>query len=190
MICSKITLRLKVLSVLSAPGHTLSPLQGCRHFNFCWNINNKNQLWVALLHAFHHSSTTEIIKTLQVTELFHKTLLTVQYPGGSAMRLTLIPLTWKIWWAPNNASRWQMGFNSAFKVLTYTTRCFGQLKWCEVHCEGCSSFKTVAAEKRSIKSDAKHTKLTNTGTFGTKGNNWHTFHTLLVLENVNARIMA
>jgi len=25
--------------------------------------------------------------------------------------LTLNPLTWKIWWAPNNASRWQMGFN-------------------------------------------------------------------------------
>jgi len=23
----------------------------------------------------------------------------------------------KIWWAPNNASRWQMGFNSAFKGL-------------------------------------------------------------------------
>jgi len=31
--------------------------------------------------------------------------------------LTLIPLTWRIWWAPNNASRWQMGFNSAFKGL-------------------------------------------------------------------------
>ena len=32
--------------------------------------------------------------------------------------LTLInPLTWKIWWAPNNASRWQMGFKSAFKGL-------------------------------------------------------------------------
>ena len=29
--------------------------------------------------------------------------------------LTLILLTWKIWWAPNNASRWQMGFNSAFE---------------------------------------------------------------------------
>ena len=28
--------------------------------------------------------------------------------------LTLILLTWRIWWAPNNASRWQMGFNSAF----------------------------------------------------------------------------
>jgi len=32
--------------------------------------------------------------------------------------LTLILLTWRIWWAPNNASRWQMGFNLAFKGLT------------------------------------------------------------------------
>jgi len=32
-------------------------------------------------------------------------------------RLSLILLTWRIWWAPNNASRWQMGFNSAFKWL-------------------------------------------------------------------------
>jgi len=31
--------------------------------------------------------------------------------------LTLNLLTWRIWWAPNNASRWQMGFNLAFKGL-------------------------------------------------------------------------
>jgi hypothetical protein len=31
--------------------------------------------------------------------------------------LTLILLTWRIWWAPNNARKWQMGFNSAFKGL-------------------------------------------------------------------------
>jgi hypothetical protein len=31
--------------------------------------------------------------------------------------LTLSPLMWRIWWAPNNASRWQMGFNWAFKGL-------------------------------------------------------------------------
>jgi len=31
--------------------------------------------------------------------------------------LTLILLTWRIWWPPNNASRWQMGFNLAFKGL-------------------------------------------------------------------------
>jgi len=35
----------------------------------------------------------------------------VQYV--SRIVLTLIPLTWRIWWA-NNASRWQMGFNSEF----------------------------------------------------------------------------
>jgi hypothetical protein len=34
--------------------------------------------------------------------------------------LTLILLTWRIWWAPNNASKWQNGFNWAFKVLIIT----------------------------------------------------------------------
>ena len=37
--------------------------------------------------------------------------------GDRSKRWTLIPLTWKIWWAPNNASRWQIGLNSAFKGL-------------------------------------------------------------------------
>jgi len=38
---------------------------------------------------------------------------------GTVLKLsTLNTLTWKIWRAPNNASRWQMGFNSAFKGLT------------------------------------------------------------------------
>jgi hypothetical protein len=31
--------------------------------------------------------------------------------------LTLYLLMWRIWWAPNNASWWQMGFNLAFKGL-------------------------------------------------------------------------
>ena len=34
--------------------------------------------------------------------------------------LTRNPLTWKIWWAPNNATRWQMRSNSAFKGLIYS----------------------------------------------------------------------
>ena len=44
------------------------------------------------------------------------------FPDASSLpniSLTLTLLTWRIWWAPNNASRWQMGFNSAFKGLTY-----------------------------------------------------------------------
>ena len=51
-------------------------------------------------------------------------------------RLTFILLTWRIWWVPNNASKWQMGFNSAFKGLIYSA--FGKSlctykrrwKWC------------------------------------------------------------
>jgi len=31
--------------------------------------------------------------------------------------LTLIQLTWRIWWAPHDASKWQMGFNLAFRGL-------------------------------------------------------------------------
>ena len=39
-----------------------------------------------------------------------------------ASSLTLILLTWRKWWAPNNASKQQMGFNSAFKGLIYLKR--------------------------------------------------------------------
>jgi len=37
--------------------------------------------------------------------------------GEYNWKLTLILLTWRIGSAPNNASRWQMGFNLAFKGL-------------------------------------------------------------------------
>jgi len=33
--------------------------------------------------------------------------------------VNLILLNWRIWYAPNNASKWQMGFNSAFKWLIH-----------------------------------------------------------------------
>ena len=39
-------------------------------------------------------------------------ILTHSFP-----HITLILLTWKIKWAPNNDSKWQMGFNWAFKRL-------------------------------------------------------------------------
>ena len=37
--------------------------------------------------------------------------------NGNIPLLTLILLTWRIGWVPNNASKWQMGFNLAFKGL-------------------------------------------------------------------------
>ena len=36
--------------------------------------------------------------------------------GGWDLTLTMLP--WTIWRAPTNASKWRMGFNSAFKGLT------------------------------------------------------------------------
>jgi hypothetical protein len=38
--------------------------------------------------------------------------------------LTFILLTWRIWLALNNASNWQMGFNSVFKGLISLSKYF------------------------------------------------------------------
>ena len=40
------------------------------------------------------------------------------WKGTSLLLLTHILLTWRIWWAPNNASWWQIGLNWAFKWLS------------------------------------------------------------------------
>ena len=47
------------------------------------------------------------------------------------LNLTLILKTWRIWWAPNNASKWQMGFNSAFKgsFKTLCTTLYRYWQW-------------------------------------------------------------
>jgi len=54
------------------------------------------------------------------TELYLSSMFRLTVKLSSFFKLFLcmfILLTWKIWWAPNNASKWQMGFNSAFKGL-------------------------------------------------------------------------
>ena len=49
---------------------------------------------------------------------------------NTSMLLTLTLLTWKICWDPNNASRWQMGFNLAFKrVRVETVSSTWQYEW-------------------------------------------------------------
>ena len=62
------------------------------------------------------------IRTCSTSENLHKEVLFLcvwYYTNCVKMSdLNLILLTWKIWWARNNASKWLMGFNSAFKGLT------------------------------------------------------------------------
>ena len=54
--------------------------------------------------------------------------------------LTLILLTWRIWWAPNNASRWRMGFKSAFKGLKFTQKCWSTVTFVQGTFEVASTF--------------------------------------------------
>jgi len=51
---------------------------------------------------------------MQVSFKFPHSVSTTSF-GVRGLTLTL--LTWRIWRAPNNASKWQMGFNSVFKGL-------------------------------------------------------------------------
>ena len=48
----------------------------------------------------------------------HYQKASIPHPITHVRSLTLILLTWTIWRAPTNASKWRMGFNSAFKGLT------------------------------------------------------------------------
>ena len=47
--------------------------------------------------------------------------------------LTHKPLIWRIWWAPNIASRWQMGFNSAFKWWSLCYECISLCDGSEIY---------------------------------------------------------
>ena len=55
-------------------------------------------------------------------------------PTDGRLDLTLILLTWRIWWAPSNANRWQMGFNSAFKCLHVRSVIIGSRLLLRVDC--------------------------------------------------------
>ena len=82
--------------------------------------------------SLSNSSSSLHIYRLPLVKSYFNTLINVQFADkiffrtgqyqfslGSA--LTLSPPTWRIWWAPNNASKWQMGFNSAFKGLIWSS---------------------------------------------------------------------
>jgi len=48
----------------------------------------------------------------------------IKYFTIAYMALTLYLLTWRIWWAPNNSSKGQMRFNSAFTGLIRNVKKF------------------------------------------------------------------
>jgi hypothetical protein len=57
------------------------------------------------------------LRLMRAGSLVRSAIKSVLSEGLHVTLLTLTLLTWKIRWAPNNASKWQMEFNSAFKGL-------------------------------------------------------------------------
>ena len=103
--------------------------------DYCWNIT-----WRGVCCQLQTNELQkEVSKVINIKHLFprfccliawsyFRTALFPQFLNSlclfqrEKLNLTLILLTWRIWWAPNNASRWQMGFNSGFKGLNHRTQ--------------------------------------------------------------------
>jgi len=67
-----------------------------------------------------HTEQDESLKSRIILFIRSKLVINYQVSCNWILVLTLTLLTWKIWWALNNASRWQMGFHPAFKGLKTT----------------------------------------------------------------------
>jgi len=99
-----------LLSASDCSSH-IGPL--CKHSNIKFITISNERPW------------TSINITNSISSLSHRArcyvyyLIQLMHPlkTQSHSHLTLILLTWRIWWAPNNASKWQMGFNPAFNPL-------------------------------------------------------------------------
>jgi hypothetical protein len=82
----------------------------CLERKNCGRFYEKNALWFCKINIQYHFYTQyELVINISYVCFLVVFILNCD--------ITLILLTWRIWWAPNNASRWQMGLNSAFKGL-------------------------------------------------------------------------
>jgi len=83
--------------------------------------------------------------------------------------LTLNTLTWKIWWASNNASRWQKGFNSAFKGLNMASKntVLTAIHWTET-CEFLLTSISISVQRCAAYRHSKRSEL-STGQSKGKG---------------------
>jgi hypothetical protein len=73
----------------------------------------------------HTQNYSAYLRNAIVIDIFTIGVVTVKGFGqkkqgaGWSVKVTLIQLMWKIWWALYNASKWHLGFNSAFKGLMF-----------------------------------------------------------------------
>jgi len=100
----------------------------CGRFQFPWAHHTASPDGLSQFHSVYSikylNSTLNYITTpsrLECIYLSNTTISCVRQVHTLHSSLTLTLLTWRIWWAPNNASKWQMGFSSAFKGLIINT---------------------------------------------------------------------
>ena len=92
-------------------------------FSYCveWNVF-RNFLRISKIVLYSQQERQENLIRIYTTLLATNTRSVVGNPRNDYTQLvdsplTLILLTWRIWWATINASRWQVGFNLVFKGL-------------------------------------------------------------------------
>ena len=91
-------------------------------FSSRWDLWWESCFWYRSFSEYFRFTPVGVISPLFRTQLFiyhwrYAVLATDSFINTLSAELTLILLTWRIWSTPNNASRRQMGFNSAFKGL-------------------------------------------------------------------------
>ena len=101
----------------------------------CWQWQRCNMItgWLFLCDIIHKSCSVPLYGTRRrwllcdhVQQNKLQIFLNAFYETPSyGNYLTLILQTWRIWWTPNNVSKWQMGFNSVFKGLRWYNELFG-----------------------------------------------------------------
>jgi hypothetical protein len=99
------------------------------HYGFAYLHSTSDQpceMWCSSLALIHGSRVkrplSACVSHLVATSVPHNKecispVLTDLLSNCCPCGLSLILLMWRVWWAPNNASRWQMGFNLVFKGL-------------------------------------------------------------------------
>jgi hypothetical protein len=103
-------------SVLISNCITLNYFGTCYFYCCMWQYAcSKRQQRYHRSHAADTKCSSTLLWTLShpdAVPLFVQPMSLALYRSSSAC-LTLILLTCRIWWSPHNASKWQMGFNSA-----------------------------------------------------------------------------
>jgi len=125
-------------------GQAMSPklrTQVTRCCTFQRSIATDHMKWRPLLYRSSSCQPRQAIAPAQYSNL--KCVSRLRATLYIKVKLTLILLTWRIWWAPNNASKWQMGFNSSFKWLIHLVRncveIYSQTTWTPQFVSPCSA---------------------------------------------------